>query len=129
MKADESGVDDLCIWVIDLEIAELLDASGFHVVECTGFMECFVRAAVAVWVGGEVGGVAQEQVAGGCVEAWHDALLEELDVLWVKPEILMALEELDGLLVVERAGHDVPGDGRFVLAFVGVDGLGEHLEE
>lgn len=129
VEANEDGVDDFGVWVVDLEVGELFDASCDHVVECAGVVECFVGAAVAVGVGGQVGWVCQEEVAGGCVEAGHDALLEKLDVVWVESKVVVVVEEGDGLVVVEGAGHDVPGDGGVVFALIGVDGLGEHFKE
>lgn len=129
VEADEGGVDDFGVGIVDLEVAELFDASLDHVGEGAGCVECFVGAAVAVGVGGEVCGIGEEEVAGLGIEAWHDALLEEHDVLWIEAEVVVLCKERDGLLMVERAGHDVPGDGCLVLSFVGIHGLCEHFEE
>src|SRR6187401_155725 len=107
MQPDEQRIDQLHQRIIHLEIADVLDAGGGHLIECARSPECEQTSAVTV--GRECHPMLLlEQDLAVLRERRHHSLLEEMNARRFETEVRILLEEDPRLLVVLRAGHDVP---------------------
>ncbi len=128
VEAEEERVDRVDDRVVDLEVADVLDASASHVGERAAAVERPERPAVAVGRERQLVLLAEQHVAL-VVERRDHPLFEEEHVLGRVAEMAVPLEEGARLGVVHLARHDVPRDHVPGVAGVGAQLLGEDPEE
>ena len=129
VQTEKGGIDHADERVVDLEVADVLDALGLHVVQRPAGGQGTERTAVPVRVHREDAGLGEQEAARLRVERRQDPLREHEDAAAIQAEAVVVLEEAPRRLVVERAGHDVPGDRHPVAAAGGANLLGKDPEE
>ena len=129
MVADEFGPNALDQRVIDLAIEQVLDAALLHVGQAAGCVQGLEHSAVAVRAEEERVLFLEHQLAGLHVDSRHCALAEDLQVVAVQAEVVVRVEELDGLAVSCRTGHQVERDASLVTLRGRSDFFDENLKE
>ena len=128
MQTDKERIEDVNQGVIDLPVAQEFHAAFLHVFQGAAEGKCLETSAVAVGRAGDIGFVGQQDPAVQ-TEIRQCALLEDKDVVGVQAVIVVRVKDLDGLVVVQRAGHDVPGARGLVSLRDRRDGIGEDLKQ
>ena len=128
VHADEARIDRMHERVVDLEVADVLDAVGEHVIERSGVAQGAQRTAVAIGVHGDLVGFGQQQLAVHG-QRGQRALGEEHHGVRAQAEMTVLREECARRGIVHGARHDVPADHGAVAPPRGVDLFGEDPEE
>lgn len=89
VQAEKDGIEDADVGIVHLEVTDVRDAQALHLADGARDDEGFQRAAVAVGIGGDFVLACKEDLAGFDVEAWQDALGEELDAVAAQAEELV----------------------------------------
>ena len=63
MQADKEGVEDIHKWIVNLPIADVVDAPGFHVGQRTAFVKGFQAATMSIGAGGDICPVGEQYFA------------------------------------------------------------------
>ena len=128
VESDEGGIEAAHEGIVDLEIADRIDAIGLHLPDRTGPHESAQGSAVAIGTQGDLTLLRHEDFPLG-VDRGHETLGEEVNALFFQTEIIISLEEGNGLFVIEDRGHEIPGNGTTVDPAGGEDLFGKDLEE
>ena len=115
MQPDEQRVEHADDGVVHLGVADLLDATFFHVGDRAAGPQRFERAAVAVGREGQGVLVFQQHLVRGHVDGGHHGLGEDHHVGRVEAEVVVFLKDRPRVCVVDGAGHHVPGHRGAVL--------------